>query len=73
MLGGRPRRVTSLVYADPGQLLNLGSSTGLTGSATITAAESDLRKIAAIGLVSGDSGSSDADSTTQVTIQVPAG
>ena len=73
VLGARPRRVTSLVYADPGQLLNLGSSTGLTGSTTITAVESELRKIAAIGLVSAVTGTSNTDSTTQVTLQVPKG
>ena len=72
VLGGRPRRMTSLVYADPGPAPEPGQQTGLTGSSTVTAAESDLRKIAAIGLVSAIGGSAKADSTTQVTIQIPA-
>jgi hypothetical protein len=69
VLGTRPRQVTALVYADLSQLLNLGSSTGLAGDATLSAIEADLRQVGAIGLTSTRGAT---DSTAQIAIQIPA-
>jgi hypothetical protein len=52
VLGSRPSQVTSLVFADPGPLLNLGSSTGLTGSSPLSQLTGDLRAITAVGVTS---------------------
>jgi hypothetical protein len=67
-LGGRPKRVTSLVFARLGQLLGLGKQTGLTGSSTYNRLEPDLKKIGAVGLSSTRGPS---ESTAQLTVQIP--
>ncbi|HWE10565.1 MAG TPA: DUF3352 domain-containing protein [Solirubrobacteraceae bacterium] len=66
-LGGRPRLVTSLVFANLAQLLKVGDMTSLTGSATWSRIQPDLRRIGAVGLTSSRGL---ADSTTELTIQV---
>lgn len=66
-LGSRPRLVTSMVFADLGQLLGVGKITGLTGSPTYTRLQPDLQKIGAVGLTSTRTAD---DSTTDLTIQV---
>jgi hypothetical protein len=66
-LGSRPRLVTSMVFADLGQLLGVGKVTGLSGSPTYTRLQPDLQKIGAVGLTSTRTAD---DSTTDLTIQV---
>ncbi len=66
VLQGHPPRVTALVYADLATLLSAGATTGLTS--TLSAITDDLKRIGAIGLSSVHGA---ADSTSQLTIQIP--
>ena len=65
--GGGSSRVTSLVFLDFSQLLNLAEQTGLAGSPRITALRPDLNKIKAIGL---ESTRGDSDTTAQLTLDI---
>jgi hypothetical protein len=67
VLGSHPAKVTALVYADLGKLLSAGASTGLT--TTLSAIAGDLRRVGAIGLTSVRG---HAESTAQLSIQVPS-
>jgi hypothetical protein len=66
--GDRPDRVTSLLFLDFSQLLSLGEQIGLTGTARLRALLPDLQKIRAVGL---SSTSGEADTTTQLSIEIP--
>jgi hypothetical protein len=63
-LGSRPRLVTSLVFANLAQLLKVDS---LTGSATWSRIQPDLRRIGAVSLESSRGAD---DATTELTLQV---
>jgi hypothetical protein len=65
---GRPDRVTSLLFLDFSQLLGLGEQTGLTGKARLRALLPDLQEIRSVGL---SSTSGEADTTAQLSIQIP--
>jgi hypothetical protein len=68
VLGHRPPRVTSLVYAQLGALLGLGKSTGLTGtSSALGRLAPDLAALGATGLVSTRARDS---ATTDLTLQI---
>jgi len=67
-LGNRPERVSSLLFLDFSQLLSLGEQTGLTRSARYRALRPDLMRIRAIGL---SSTSGEADSTAELSVQIP--
>jgi hypothetical protein len=66
-LGTSPRSVTSLLFLDFSQLLNLGEQTGLTGRGRIRALLPDLQKIRAIGL---SSTSGEAASTSELSLRI---
>jgi hypothetical protein len=66
-LAGRPKLVTSLVFANLARLLSAGQLTALTGSATLSRLLPDLQRIGAVGL-SSSRGPSDA--TTELSVQV---
>jgi uncharacterized protein DUF3352 len=66
-LGKRPRRVTSLVFLDFRQLLDLGERTGLMQSRTYLGVRSDLRRVRALGVAS--SGGRN-ESTTELSLQI---
>jgi hypothetical protein len=63
----RPDRISSLLFLDFSQLLNLGAQIGLTRSATIGQLQPDLQKIRAVGLVSTRG---EADTTAELTLQI---
>ena len=66
-LPDQPSRLSSLVFGDVSQLLQLGEQTGLTSGATTRALLPDLSKIRAIGL---SSTSGDRDTTTQMSLEI---
>ncbi len=63
----RPDKVSSLLFLDFSQLLNLAEQTGLTRSSTYRALRSDLDRIRTVGL---DSTSGEADSTAELFFQI---
>jgi hypothetical protein len=67
-LGDHPSRVTSLLFLDFNQLLSLGEQMGLIRGARYRTLRPDLRKVRAIGL---SSTSGEADSTAELTLQIP--
>lgn len=67
-LAGAPSRVTSLLFLDFSQLLSLAEQTGLTRGARFQALRSDLQKVGAVGLAST---SGEADSTAELSLQIP--
>jgi hypothetical protein len=67
-LGDRPDQVTSLVFLNFSQLLELGERTGLSESRAYLAVRDDLRKVKAVGAAATGSGD---ESTTKVFIQIP--
>jgi hypothetical protein len=66
-LGGRPERLTSLLFLDFSQLLSLGESTGLTRSERYRSLRPDLQRIRAVGL---NSTSGETDSTAELFLQI---
>jgi hypothetical protein len=66
-LPDQPPRLSSLVFGDVGQLLQLGEQTGLTSGAGTRALLPDLSKIRAIGL---SSTSGDRDTTTELNLEI---
>jgi hypothetical protein len=66
-LGQRPRSVTSLVFLDFRQLLDLGERTGLMQSRTYLGVRNDLRRVRALGVAS--SGGRN-ESTTELSLQI---
>lgn len=67
-LPGQPRPVTSLVFADFGQLLRLAERTGLVRGATYQALRPDLNRIRAVGV---QTRTGLEDSTAQITLDIP--
>jgi hypothetical protein len=67
-LGNRPDRVTSLLFLDFSQLLNLGAQIGLTRSAVYSELQPALQKIQAVGSVSTRG---EADTTAELFLQIP--
>jgi len=67
-LGGSPTKVTSLLFADFSQLLNLGEQMGLTSGARLSAVRPDLERIRTVGLTSS---SGEADTTAELFLQIP--
>jgi hypothetical protein len=67
-LSGRPGQVTSLVFLDLSQLLNLVERTGLLRGTRYRTYRPDIERIRAIGL---DSTRGEADSTAELTLQIP--
>ncbi len=61
-------RVTSLLFLDFSQLLNLGEQMGLTSSARLPALRPDLQRIRAVGLTSSRG---EADTTAELFLQIP--
>ena len=66
-LGGSPTKVTSLLFADFSQLLNLGERMGLTRSARLSALRPDLDKIQSVGL---SSTRGEAGTTAELSLQI---
>jgi Protein of unknown function (DUF3352) len=66
-LPDQPPRLSSLVFGDVSQLLQLGEQTGLTSGAGTRALLPDLSKIRAIGL---SSTSGDRDTTTELNLEI---
>jgi hypothetical protein len=66
-LPGGPGRVTSLVFLDFSQLLNLGEQIGLTSGASVSALRPDLEQIRAVGL---SSTRGEADTTAELFLQI---
>ena len=66
-LGQRPRRVTSLLFLDFRQLLDLGERTGLMQSRSYLNVRNDLRRVRALGVAS--SGGRN-ESTTELSLQI---
>jgi hypothetical protein len=66
-LGGAPSQVTSLVFLDFSQLLDLGERTGLLRGARFAALRPDIGQIRAAGL---DSTRGEADSTAELTLEI---
>ena len=66
-LGGRPKRVTSLVFLDFSQLLGLGERTGLNANRSYLAVRNDLRRIRALGASTSGGGT---ESTTELRLQI---
>jgi hypothetical protein len=66
-LGGAPSQVTSLVFLDFSQLLDLGERTGLLRGARFQALAPDIHRIRAAGL---DSTRGEADSTAELTLEI---
>jgi hypothetical protein len=62
-----PPRLSSLVFGDVSQLLQLAEQTGLTSGAGTRVLLPDLSKIRAIGL---SSASGDRDTTTELSLQI---
>jgi hypothetical protein len=67
-VGASPQRVTSLLFADFSQLLNLGERMGLISSARFTALRPDLDKVRAVGLTTARG---EADTTAELFLQIP--
>jgi hypothetical protein len=67
-LPSHPNRITSLVFLDFSQLLNLAEQTGLFRGAHFSALRPDLEKVRAAGLVSTRG---EADSTAELFLQIP--
>lgn len=65
--GGAPSQVTSLVFLDFSQLLDLGERTGLLRGARYKALAPDIERIRAAGL---DSTRGEADSTAELTLEI---
>jgi hypothetical protein len=65
--GGAPSQVTSLVFLDFSQLLDLGERTGLLRGARFKALAPDIGRIRAVGL---DSTRGEIDSTAELTLQI---
>jgi hypothetical protein len=68
VLAGYPSQVTSLLFLNFSQLLNLAEQTGLISGAHLAALRADLRKIGAIGL---SSTSGETSSTAELSLQIP--
>ncbi len=68
VLADQPGQVSSLLFADFSQLLNLGEQTGLTSGPRMRALLPDLAKVRAIGL-SSTAGKS--DTTTELHVEIP--
>ena len=66
-LPDQPPRLSSLVFGDVTQLLQLGEQTGLTSGAGTRALRPDLSKIRAIGL---SSTSGEGDTTTELSLEI---
>jgi hypothetical protein len=66
-LGQHPARVTSLVFLDFRQLLDLGERTGLMQSRSYLSVRNDLRRVRALGVAS--SGGKN-ESTTELSLQI---
>jgi hypothetical protein len=66
-VGGAPSQVTSLVFLDFSQLLDLANRTGLLRGARFRALAPDIGRIRAAGL---DSTRGEADSTAELTLQI---
>jgi Protein of unknown function (DUF3352) len=66
-LSGRPKLVTSLVFANLAQLLKVENLSGQSASATWNRLQPDLQRIGAVGLISAQGPS---DSTTELSVQV---
>lgn len=66
-LPDQPPRLSSLVFGDVSQLLQLGEQTGLTGSAGTRMLLPDLSKIRAFGL---SSTNGDRDTTTELSLEI---
>jgi hypothetical protein len=66
-LSGRPTRVTSLLFLDFSQLLNLAEQTGLLRGARYRALQPDIARVRAAGM---DSTRGEADSTAELTLQI---
>lgn len=65
--GGAPSQVTSLVFLDFSQLLDLGERTGLLRGARFQALAPDIERVRAAGL---DSTRGEADSTAELTLEI---
>jgi hypothetical protein len=61
-------RVTSLVFLDFSQLLNLGEQMGLSSSARLSTVRPDLERIRTVGLASSRG---EADTTAELFLQIP--
>jgi hypothetical protein len=66
-LPDQPSRLSSLVFGDVSQLLQLGEQTGLTSGAATRAVLPDLSKIRAIGV---SSTSGDRETTTELSLEI---
>jgi hypothetical protein len=66
-LPATPGKVTSLVFLDFSQLLNLGEQIGLARSARLSALRPDLERIRAVGLASSRG---EADTTAELFLQI---
>ena len=67
-LAGRPDQVTSLLFLDFSQLLNLFEQTGLERGARFRALRPDIERIRAAGL---ESTGGESDSTAELTLKIP--
>jgi hypothetical protein len=67
-LSGRPDQVTSVLFLDFSQLLKLAEQTGLLRGARYQALRVDIERIRAVGL---NSTSGEAESTAELTFQIP--
>jgi hypothetical protein len=67
VLPSHPEKVTSLLFLDFTQLLNLVEQAGLTRGTRFTALGPDLQMIRAVGL---QSTSGEADSTAELLLQI---
>jgi hypothetical protein len=67
VLGGRPDRVTSLLFLDFSQLLSLGEQTGLVRSSLLRRLAPDLDRIRTIGA---SSTSGEADTTAELFLEI---
>jgi hypothetical protein len=68
VLPGGSSRVTSLLFLDFSQLLNLGEQMGLTSGARLSAVRPDLERIRTVGLTSSRG---EADTTAELFLQIP--
>jgi hypothetical protein len=66
-IGNAPSQVTSLVFLDFSQLLDLAERTGLLRGARVHALRPDIGRIRAVGL---DSTRGEADSTAELTLEI---
>jgi hypothetical protein len=67
-LSDRPGHLSSLVFGDVSRLLALGEQTGLTAGARTRALLPDLSRIRAVGVSSTSQG---ADTTTELSLEIP--